>query len=82
MVKGPRFSKGPLPGECSGQSKLFEADNVEIERTDVFNNGIEWVNLISKEIVQGYPEPLQKYEGTFLLADIKQICHLKTFERN
>ena len=72
VLKRPGSSKATSVGESSGPSILVKADIGGAERRAVVDTG-SGVNLMSKEIAEQYPVPLQKYEGTVYHAEGKQI---------
>ena len=72
VLKRPRSSKATSVGESSGPSILVKADIGGVERRAVVDTG-SGVNLMSKEIAEQYPVPLQKYDGTVYHAEGKQI---------
>ena len=69
VLKRPWSSKATSVGESSGPSKV---DIGGAERRAVVDTG-SGVNLMSKEIAEQYPVPLQKYDGTVYHAEGKQI---------
>ena len=71
-LKRPGSSKAKSVGESSGPSILVKADIGGAERRAVVDTG-SGVNLMSKEIAEQYPVPLQKYDGTVYQAEVKQI---------
>ena len=72
VLKRPGSSKATSVGESSGPSILVKADIGEAKRRSVGDTG-SGVNLMSKEIAEQYPVPLQKYDGTVYHAEGKQI---------
>ena len=72
VLKRPGSSKATSVGESSGPSILVKADIGGAERRAVVDTG-SGVNLMSKEIAEQYPVPLQKYDGTVYHAEGKQI---------
>ena len=72
VLKRTGSSKATSVGESSGPSILVKADIGGAERRAVVDTG-SGVNLMSKEIAEQYPVPLQKYEGTVYHAGGKQI---------
>ena len=72
VLKRPGSSKATSVGESCGPSILVKADISGAERRAVVDTG-SGVNLMSKEIAEQYPVPLQKYDGTVYHAEGKQI---------
>ena len=64
--------KETLVGESNCPSIIVKADIGGAERRAVVDTG-SGVNLMSKEIAEQYPVPLQKYNGTVYHAEGKQI---------
>ena len=72
VLKRPGSSKAKSVGESSGPSILVKAYIGGAERRAVVDTG-SGVNLMSKEIAEQYPVPLQKYDGTVYHAAGQQI---------
>ena len=72
VPKRPGSSKATSMGEISGPSILLKDDIGGAEGRAIVDTGRE-VNLMSKEIAEQYPVPLQKYDMRMYHAEGKQI---------
>ena len=72
FLKRPGASKATSEGESSGTLILVAVYICGAERRAVVDTG-SGVNLVSKEIAEQYPVPLQKYDVTVYHAEGKQI---------